>query len=259
MISVTDAQLQLWLATFLWPLARILGLLMTAPFFSDSGIPTTVKILLGGVITAAIAPTLGALPTAGIGSWEGIAILIREVVIGAALGFLLQVMYGAVQLAGEMIGTQMGLGFSTIYDPASQSSTDTVSALLTTLAALVFFAIDGHLAMLGALTQTFQTLPIGGGALHAAGMQQLAAYGGVLCLHGVTMALPMTFTMITVNLALGMLSRAAPQLNIFSIGFPVTLGCGIVMLSLGLPEWMRAFDVLWETALDAVTRSATAL
>jgi flagellar biosynthetic protein FliR len=113
--------------------------------------------------------------------------------------------------------------------------------------------------MLGALSQTFQTLPIGGGALRAAGIQQLAAYGGVLCLHGVTMALPMTFTMITINVSLGMLSRAAPQLNIFSIGFPVTLGCGMVMLSLGLPEWVRSFDVLWETSLDAVTRCASVL
>ena len=90
-------------------------------------------------------------------------------------------------------------------------------------------------------------------------MQQLAAYGGVLCLHGATMALPLTMTMIIVNVALGMLSRAAPQLNIFSIGFPITLGAGVMMLSLGLPEWLHAFDQLWEVAFDAVARCAAAL
>ncbi len=259
MISFSDAQLQVWMATFLWPLGRILGLLMTAPFLSEGSIPPTVKILLGGLITVAIAPTLGPMPTVAVGSWEGLAILAREVAIGAALGMVLQLMYGAVSLAGELVGTQMGLGFSTIYDPASESSTTSLSAVLTTLAALTFFAIDGHLAVIGALTQTFQTLPVEGRGLHLSGIHELAAYGGVLCLHGATMALPLTMTMIIVNVALGMLSRAAPQLNIFSIGFPITLGAGVMMLSLGMPEWLHAFDQLWEVAFDGVARCAAAL
>lgn len=259
MVSFNDAQLQAWMATFLWPLARVLGLLMTAPFLSDNTIPQTVKILLGCLITLAIAPTLGPMPAVAVGSWEGLAILAREVAIGAALGMVLQLLFGAVALAGELVATQMGLGFSTLYDPASESSTTSLTAVLTTMAALTFFSIDGHLALFGALAQTFQTLPVAGRGLHTTGLHELAAYGGVLCLHGVTMALPLTMTMIIVNVALGMLSRAAPQLNIFSIGFPITLGAGVMMLSLGLPEWLRAFDQLWEVAFDGVARCAAAL
>lgn len=259
MVSFTDTQLQAWMATFLWPLARVLGLLMTAPFLSDTGIPQTVKVLLGVMVTVAIAPALGPMPGVSVGSWEGLAILTREVAIGAALGMVVQVLYGAVSLAGELAGMQMGLGFSTIYDPASASSATSLSAVLTTLAALTFFAIDGHLALLGALTQSFQTLPVEARGLHAAGLHELAAYGGVLCLQGATMALPLTMTMIIVNVALGMLSRAAPQLNIFSIGFPVTMGAGLLMLGLGMPEWMSGFDQLWGLAFDGVARCAAAL
>jgi flagellar biosynthetic protein FliR len=259
MVNFSDAQLQAWLAALLWPLARILGMMMTAPFFSEAGIPVTVKVLLGVLITLAIAPTLGPLPAVAVGSWDGIAILVREILIGTALGMLLQVLFAAVTVAGELAGTQMGLGFSTLYDPTSESSTTSLTAVLTTLAALVFFAIDGHLMLFGTLAQTFQTLPIASAGLRGAGVHQLAAYGGVLCLHAVVMALPVTMTLIIVNVALGMLSRAAPQLNIFSIGFPITLGAGVMMLSLGMPEWLRAFDQLWGVALGAVARTATAL
>lgn len=259
MVNFTDAQLQAWLTAFIWPLARILGVFMTAPFLSEASIPLPAKVLLGVLITLAIAPTLGPMPLVTAGSWEGIAILIREVVIGTALGFILQILFGAVSLAGELAGTQMGLGFSTLYDPASESSTTSITAVLTTLAGLTFFAIDGHLALIGTLAQTFQTLPIGGGEFHSAGFHQLAAYGGVLCMHGVVMALPITMTMIIVNFALGMLSRAAPQLNIFSIGFPITLGAGVLIISLGLPEWLSAFDRLWGVALSAVARTASVL
>ncbi len=259
MINLTDAQLQGWLAMLIWPLARILGVFMTAPFFSEQGIPMQVRLLLGIFITLAIAPTLGPLPAVSVGSWAGIAVLIREIVIGSSLGLILQVLYGAVSLAGELAGTGMGLGFSTLYDPNSASSTTSVTAVLTTLAGLVFFAIDGHLALIGGLAQTFQTLPVAEGGLHLAGMHQLAAYGGVLVMHGLVMALPVTMTLIIVNIALGMLSRAAPQLNIFSIGFPITLGSGLLLLTLGMPEWLRAFDRLWGVAISAVARTAATL
>ncbi len=259
MISFTDPQLQAWLALLIWPLARILGVFMTAPFFSDQAIPMQVKLLLGTFIALAIAPTLGPLPDVTVGSWAGLAILMREVAIGSALGLILQILFGAVSLAGELAGTGMGLGFSTLYDPTSASSTTSLTAVLTTLAALVFFAIDGHLALIGTLAQTFQTLPIAAGGLKLAGIHQLAAYGGVLCMHGLVLGLPITMTLIIVNIALGMLSRAAPQLNIFSIGFPVTLGAGLLMLTLGMPEWLRGFDALWGVAISAVARAAASL
>jgi flagellar biosynthesis protein FliR len=259
MINFTDAQLQLWLATFVWPLARILGLIMTAPFISETGIPVPARILLGVVITLALAPTLGPVPAVSVGSWEGIGVLLREVLIGVFLGLLMQTLFAAVSLAGELVGTQMGLGFATLYDPNSESSTTSISALMVALSGLVFFAIDGHLALFGALTQTFKTLPIAELGFKAGGIKMLAAYGGVLCMHGLVMALPIIITLVIVNLALGMLSKAAPQLNLFSIGFPITLAAGLFMCLVSLPGWLRAFDKLWEVAMDGISRASASL
>jgi flagellar biosynthetic protein FliR len=259
MINFTDAQLQLWLASLIWPLARILGLIMSAPFISETGIPVPARILLGTVITLAIAPTIGPLPSVAVGSWEGIGVLVREILIGVSLGILMQTLFAAVSLAGELVGTQMGLGFATLYDPNSESSTTSFSALMVALSGLVFFAIDGHLAMFGALAQTFKTLPIAELGFKASGLKMLTAYGGVLCMHGLVMALPITITLIIVNLSLGMLSKAAPQLNLFSIGFPITLAAGLFLAFIGLPGWLRAFDKLWEVSLDGITRAAGAL
>jgi len=232
---------------------------MSAPFISETGIPVTAKILFGSVLTLAIAPMIGPLPAVTVGSWDGLGILVREVFIGVSLGLILQVMFSAVSLASELAATQMGLGFASLYDPNSESSTTALSALMVALSGLVFFAIDGHLAMFGALVQTFKTLPIAEVGLKSGGLQMLAAYGGVLCLHGLVMAMPITITLIIVNLSLGMLSKAAPQLNLFSIGFPVTLATGLFMVLIGLPGWLRAFDKLWEVALDGIARSALAL
>lgn len=259
MINLTDAQLQLWLATLIWPLARILGLIMTAPFISETGIPIPARILLGTVITLVIAPTIGPLPAVTVGSWEGLGVLVREILIGVSLGILMQTLFAAVSLAGELAGTQMGLGFATLYDPNSESSTTSLSALMVALSGLVFFAIDGHLAMFGALTQTFKTLPIAELGFKAGGLKMLVAYGGVLCMHGLVMALPITITLTIVNLSLGMLSKAAPQLNLFSIGFPITLAAGLFLTMIGLPQWLRGFDKLWEVSLDGITRAAGAL
>jgi len=259
MINFTDAQLQVWLATLIWPLARVLGLIMSAPFISETGIPVPARILFGVVITLAITPTLGPIPAVTVGSWEGIGVLMREMMIGVSMGLLMQILFSAVSLAGELAGTQMGLGFATLYDPNSESSTTSLSALMVALSGLVFFAIDGHLAMFGALIQTFKTLPIAELGFKAGGLKMLAAYGGVLCLHGLMMALPITITLIIVNLSLGMLSKAAPQLNLFSIGFPITIAGGLFMTFIGLPGWLRAFDKLWEVALDGIIRASSAM
>jgi flagellar biosynthetic protein FliR len=259
MINFTDAQLQLWLAMLIWPLARVLALIMTAPFISDTGIPVPARILLGTVITLAISPSLGPLPAVTVGSWEGIGVLIREILIGVSLGMLMQILFASVSLASELAGTQMGLGFATLYDPNSESSATSLSALMVALSGLVFFAIDGHLAMFGALAQTFKTLPIAEIGFKTEGIKMLSAYGGVLCLHGLVMALPVTITLIIVNLSLGMLSKAAPQLNLFSIGFPITLAAGLFLMMIGMPGWLRAFDKLWEVSLDGITRAAAAM
>jgi flagellar biosynthetic protein FliR len=259
MVSFTDAYLQSQLALFLWPLARILGLIMSMPFLSDTGVPTPVKILLGVLLTLTISTTLGPLPEESVGSWAGLVILLRELIIGSVLGLTLQCLFAAVSLGGEMVGTQMGLGFSTLYDPGSESTTTTLSSLWVALACLTFFAMDGHLMVIASLIKSFEWLPIRAVALSQTGFESLFAFGGLIFLYGVALSLPVTLTMILINLALGILARAAPQLNLFSIGFPLTLMAGLAAVTVTVPDTLRGMSQLWLTAIDGLERLSRAL
>lgn len=259
MLSFTDAALQAQLALLIWPLGRILGLFMSMPFLSDMGVPTPAKILMGVVITLAISPTLVDLPSQSVGSWDGLLILAREILIGTALGLVMQCLFAAVSLGGELIGTQMGLGFSTIYDPGTESTTTTLSSVWVAFACLLFFAIDGHLMIIASLIHSFKTLPIGVSPFPLSGLKALPNYGGVLFLYGLMLSLPVTLTMILINLALGILSRAAPQLSLFSIGFPITLASGLGAIVLGLPTTLNGFSRLWGVAIEACEHLTTVL
>ena len=259
MLTVTDIQFQAWLAALLWPLARVLGLMMTAPIIDNPGIPMTVKIGLGLLITVALVPGLDPLPAVSVGSWEGLAVLVREIVIGVTLGMVMQVVFGAVDLAGELAGTQMGLGFAAQFDPATASNSLVVTQFLAMLASLVFFAMDGHLMLFATLAETFHRVPIGLTGLRPQAWQGLAGLGSDLMHSGLMMALPVAAALVVANMALGLLTRAAPQLNIFSIGFPITLTAGMAVLTLGMPEIIQAFELMWSNGCASVLRVAGAL
>ena len=168
MFSVTYAQLNVWLTSFLWPFVRILALIATAPVLSHMAIPMRVKIGVAGFITLIVAPTLGAVPQVTVFSADGVWIIVNQFLIGAALGLTMQVAFAAIDAAGEFIGQQMGLGFAMLYDPRAGGNAVVVSRYLNTIAMLAFLVFDGHLQMISALVTTFQSVPIGADVLGAA-------------------------------------------------------------------------------------------
>jgi flagellar biosynthesis protein FliR len=245
MIGFTDAELSGFLAGFLWPLARIAAFIAAAPVFGNLGVPARVKVLLAVGVTLAILPGAGA--AAGIAPWSaaGLAVLVQQMLIGAAMGLAMRVVFTMVDVAGEMIGLQMGLSFAVFFDPQHGAHTAVVGQFLGLLATLTFLAVDGHHALLGALAESFTLLPIGAGA-GAATWIPLAEWGGSIFSTGLTIALPVIAALLITNIALGILTRAAPQLNLFAIGFPVTILVGWTVLWLSLPMvepvLMQAFD-----------------
>jgi flagellar biosynthetic protein FliR len=247
LITVTSAQLDAWLATFLWPLTRVLALLAVAPVLGQARIPARVRIGLAIGIVIVLVPALPAPPAVAPGSAAGMVILATQMVIGLAIGFALRLVFVAVEMAGDLIGTQMGLGFAMFYDPGNVQHTPILGQFMGLLATLVFLAINGHLMIIAALAQSFQALPITAAPLGAGLFEVLARYGGIVFAAGLQLALPLIVTMLVVNLALGVLTRAAPQLNIFAVGFPVTLAIGFGALILTLPY----FGPLFERTLDA--------
>ena len=253
MISLTDAQLNTWLINFIWPLTRILGLIMVAPVFGHRAVPARVKIGLGIFIALIIAPTLPPMPDVGLGSWHGLFILVQQLLIGIAIGFIMRIVFAAVEAAGEIVGLQMGLGFASFFDPQSAGQTLVLARFFNMLALLVFLAVNAHLLLIGVLVDSFQTLPISPQPLSAAGFYNVAAFGSTVFAVGLQLALPLIAILLMTNLSLGILTRSAPQLNIFAIGFPITLGVGLIVLDLTLPYFVPQLEQMLQNGFQATT------
>jgi flagellar biosynthetic protein FliR len=240
-LSITDAQLIAWVNAFLLPLARVMAMIATAPVLNHESIPNPVKIGLGALIAALIAPTLPALPDTLLLSWNGILILIQQIGVGVAFGFTLRLIFTGIEFSGDLIGMSMGLSFATMMDPQNGQSNPVTSSFMSLIASLIFLGLDGHLAMIAAISESFRLFPIGvpsgGSALMA---RDLALLGGEVFKIAVHLSLPVVATLLICNLALGAMMRAAPQLNLMSIGFPISLLVGLWILWICAPQLVMA-------------------
>lgn len=234
MISLSSAQIDAWIAAFIYPLTRILAVIAAAPLWSSAGIPRRVRLLLGLAIAIGLIPMLPPMPAVSPASGTGVAILVEQMLIGIGMGFAMRIVYSAVIMAGEFIGLQMGLGFATFYDPLNSAQTAVISEFLNLLALLVFLSIDGHLIYVATLAQSFSAIPVAVTPIGAGSWHNLAELGGKMFSAGLLLALPVIVALLITNLALAVLTRAAPQLNIFSLGFPLTLTGGFIALALAL-------------------------
>ncbi len=252
MISVTDAQLNAWLVSFMLPLARILGLIMVAPGFGHADVPNRVKIGLGIFITLAIAPALPPIASFDLFSFQGLLALAIQILVGVAMGLIMQMAFAAVTMAGELIGLQMGIGFATFYDPDNTAGSAVISQFLSWLALLAFFATNVHLALIGTLTESFHALPVSPQLLGGAGLKAVADGASVIFQAGVQLALPIIAVLLMTNIVLAVLTRSAPQMNIFAIGFPITLGVGLLLLDLTLPYYAGQTEALFQSALESM-------
>ena len=249
MISLTDAQLSVFLASFLWPFARVAGLLAVAPILGNIGIPRRVKALLALAVTVALAPLLESVPAIEPWSAAGVAVMVQQMVVGAAMGFAMRVVFTMVDVAGELASLQMGLGFAIFFDPQHGAHTAVVAQLLGLLASLTFLAINGHLMMLATLAESFRVLPVGAAFGDASPWLALARWGATIFVSGLMLALPVVAALLITNVALGILTRAAPQLNLFTVGFPVTILVGWLVLALSLPMFAPLLTHAFEEGL----------
>jgi flagellar biosynthetic protein FliR len=258
LITLNSADINGWLISFLWPLARILALVAAAPVLGHSAVPARVKIGLGVLLTLIIAPGIALPPRVELLSLEGLLILSQQILIGLAMGFAMRIIFSAVEMAGEIAGLQMGLGFATFFNSRSDGSTLVVGKFLGLLATLTFLSINGHLLMLSVLAESFNAFPISGEPFSVIGWRTLADWGGSIFMAGLKLALPVVTSLLIVNLALGILTRAAPQLNIFAVGFPITLITGMTALMLSLPYFIPVLDQLVSQGLETMLEIAQA-
>jgi flagellar biosynthetic protein FliR len=252
MLSITSAQLDLLLATFLLPFARIAALFVSDPILGNRAVPVRIKILAAFVITVAIAPVLPASPPVDPGSAQGLLLLAQNILIGLGMGFTMRIAFAAIEMAGHLVGLQMGIGFASFFDPRSSANVPVVASFFTLFATFMLLATDGHLMILEALVESFQRLPAGTAGLEASAMRQIASAGGIIFEAGVSLSLPVVVALLVTNLSIGVMTRAASQLNIFAVGFPITLGVGMVTLLLTLPLLLPATLHVFERAIEAM-------
>ncbi|MFZ6846367.1 flagellar biosynthetic protein FliR [Undibacterium sp. RuTC16W] len=252
MVSFSGNELIALIASFIWPLTRILGLIAIAPPFGNNSVPVQVKLALGVMLALIVAPTIPPLTGADPVSLTGVMILMQQFVIGLAMGFMMRVVFAGIEMSGEVIGLTMGLGFATFFDPQTQGRSSAISQFLVLVATLLFLTLNVHLSMLATLVESFTTIPISTSLTAGFSFQRLAIWGQEIFSTAMRLSLPIVAALLITNIALGILTRAAPQLNLFGIGFPITIGVGFLMLGMILPYLMLPIENLFQYGLEAI-------
>ena len=248
MIELSSAELSRWVASYLWVLFRIASLLMTMPVLGTQLLPVRVRLYFALALTLLIAPQVGEVPLLDALSLSTWLVIGEQILIGAAMGFSLQLLFQVHVLAGQIIAMQMGLGFASMNDPSTGISVAVVAQVFTMLVTLLFLAMNGHLVVLEVLAESFTTLPIGE-SLGRMDFQALVLRFSWVMAAAILIGMPAITALLIVNISFGVMMRAAPQLNIFSIGFPLTLVFGLFIM------WVMMGNVLGqyqELASDAL-------
>jgi flagellar biosynthetic protein FliR len=249
MVTLTEAQLLAWIAPLLWPFLRALALLSALPVLGTRSVPVRVRVGLAGLIALAVGGVLPPPPAVALDSALAAMLAAQQVVVGLALGFAVRIVFAAVELAGELVGLQMGLNFAGFFDPVTASQSTTAARFFGTTVAWLFVVVNGHLLVIASLVDSFTAFPVGPeplAFLHRALPHQ---WGAEIFGTGLWIALPLVALLLFVNLALGMVARVAPQVNVFAVGFPITLSVGLIGLLLTLPSLQQPFTLALERVL----------
>lgn len=235
-----------WLANYFWPYTRISAMLMVMSVTGARFVPTRVRLYLGLVLTFAVMPVIPAVPEEiELLSFEGFLTLLEQIVIGVAMGTVTQFMIQTFVILGQILGMQSSLGFASMVDPANGQNTPLLGQLFMFLATMFFLATDGHLKMIMLVVMSFQSLPIGAGSLTTVDFRELASWLGIMFKVSLSMSLSGIIALLTINLSFGVMTRAAPQLNIFSLGFAFALMVGLLLCWYILGGLYSHYELFW--------------
>jgi flagellar biosynthetic protein FliR len=225
-------------AQHIWPFIRIGAFVMVMPVIGGSFVPQRVRLILAVVLTLVIAPALPGLPSIDVLSLPGMLLMFQEIAIGVAMGFIVQLIFDAIALGGQVISMSMGLGFAVFVDRQRGVNVPVLGQLFMMLGMLIFLSLDGHLVLIRMLADSFQILPmnpdINSGGIGQAALSSLLTWSGQLFVVALNISLPAITALIVVNLSFGVMSRAAPTLNLFAVGFPVAMLLGFVVIFLSM-------------------------
>ncbi len=248
MVVFTQAQLDVWLATFLLPFLRILALFSAAPILSHRSFSVRGRVALAALIAMVVAPVVNVPGNINLTSSAAFGVVAQQVLVGLVVGFAARLVFAVLEIAGEFIGLQMGFSFAGFFDPNGRSET-AIGTWLQTMGLMLFVTTNAHLIVLDVLIDTFTLFPISTEPFRALAGLRLDLMGAEVFRLALMLALPFTVLMLFVNLVLGFVSRVAPQLSIFAVGFPITLTAGLSVLTISTIAMLTPFETSLKTFL----------
>ena len=250
MISFSEAQILGWITPLLWPFLRALALLSALPLLGTRVVPARVRIGLAALIALAAQASLPPAPAVPLDSWLAFRLVLQQLLIGISLGFAVRLVFAAIELAGEVVGLQMGLNFAGFFDPVTATQTTATSRFFGAVIGFLFIVINGHLLVIAALVDSFKAFPAGEAPFAFLAQTLPHQWGAMIFATALWIALPMVAMLTFVNLVLGVISRVAAQINVFAIGFPITLSVGLLGILLTLPLLQQPFTLALERMLS---------
>jgi len=251
MLTFTEAQVLAWITPLLWPFLRVLALFGAMPVIAQRSVPMRIRVALAFLIALAAQASLPEMPLIALDSAAGALAIAQQLLIGLSLGFAARIVFTAVELAGEVIGLQMGLNFAGFFDPVSGGQGTAASRFFGVSVSWLFIVINGHLLLIAAIVQSFHAFPVGAEPFAFLRSTQPQVWGAEIFALGLWIALPLVAMLLFVNFVLGIVSRVAQQMNVFAIGFPISLSVGLVGMLLTLPMMGAPFTMALERMLES--------
>ncbi len=249
-MEITAAEATAFVGTLFWPFMRISAMFMAIPVLGTKLVPVRVRIVASMAITILVIPLIPDVPAVEPLSLSGLLISVQQILIGISMGFVLQLVLGALLIAGEAISMGMGLGFATMIDPQNGVSVPVISQFFLIMGTLLFLTLGGHLMLIQLLVSSFNTLPIAEIGITRESYWAIVSWGSTMFVGAIWLAIPALISILVLTLAMGVMTRAAPQLNIFSVGFPVTIFMGFVIIMLIMPTFPDHFSRLLLEAMQ---------
>lgn len=249
-----------WIQGFILVFLRISAMFLAAPFFSAASVSVRIRVLLAALVSWIILPTINIPNGFELMSAEGLLSIAQQLLLGLSIGFMAQLVFATLILGGQLMAMSMGLGFAISLDPQNGVQTPVISQFYLILGTLIFLSLDIHLILIQFIAESFELMPVIGpvaSSLTSSGFDSsmtIVSWASHLFSGALLFALPMLAVILIVNLALGIMTRAAPQLNIFAVGFPITLGVGFVFILLTLPSLLPMLNQWFELVFEAINQ-----
>ncbi len=251
-MNISEQQILSAVAAFIWPFLRIGSMFVSIPVFSVQSLPAKVRVLTAFFITLVILPVLDEVGQIELFSYQGFLVTMHQILIGLATGFVLQMVFAVMLVGGQSIAYSMGLGFASMIDPATGVQVPVVAQVFIVSASLLFLSMNGHLILIEMLIESFKTLPIAATGFSQSDIWSIVSWSAMIFKAGVLLSLPVMIALLFVNLSFGVAARAAPQLQIFGVGFPISIMFGMVLIWVSLPNVLDVFLDVLEDGFDLI-------